>query len=229
MRFTIARMALFASALLFAGRSARAEEPAATPSPTPATAPATEPAPDFARGSWELSGSLESQGVFDPGVHLFSRNSWLEGAGITARRAGGGEGLRAGPELGYAFLDDSRDDLAAKTTSRIDLHRVSLGVRASVPLGRSGVRVFGRTGVEGVLSTASVDDPYRTHTRTALGAGGYASAGLEAELAVRSARGPRIMVALEAGHTLVPRLDYGPWGTLAINGASFSASVGFRF
>lgn len=190
---------------------------------------ATRPAMAAPRG-WEIEGGVASQGVFDPGVHLFSRSSWLAGPEIRLRRdLPGDHAVRIAPEVSWSLVGIGRT-LGPDAGAQLYLHRAQIGARATAPLlARGGLSGYARGGVDVLYATAITRDAFHSRTRDAVAGGAAVAAGLVLDAGSLTSASSRLLLSVEAGHAAAMPLAFGRWGHLDVNGANVSATVAVRF
>lgn len=184
------------------------------------------PAPVVPEGR-NVEAALVSQGVFDPGVHVFARTSFVNALEVRYHHELPTFGPRLAPEIAYG-LGRSQADLGAGV-GELYLHRLSVGGRASIPLRWRPLRGFARAGAIGMHATALVHDPYRSHREEASALGLYAGGGLELDAGPLTSTRNRLVVSMELGHAATTGFALGRMGRLDVNGVYVSWGARLRF
>jgi len=179
---------------------------------------------------WEIEAAETSQGVFDPGVHLFSSSSWIPGGEIRVRRDVSGESaLRVAPEASLGLFGAGRT-LEAGASSTLWLRRGSVGARVTMPLlAHGGLSAFARAGATMTWASAAIDDPYQKRSRDVLAPGALVAGGLTIDAGPLTSSASHLLLSFEAGHSATTPMAFGRWGKLEANGVELSGSVAIRF
>lgn len=210
------RLRLAVLVLLGIPSLAAAQEP---PTGGPAAAPR-------APGEWQVGLSVVQQGIFDPGMRLFSGDRFATALEARASHELAADRVHLAWEGAYG-ISRSRKSLGGGSEGDLILQNASLGIRGAIELG--ALRPFARAGAAAMHGTALVHDPYRDHREEGFTPGAYGAGGLEVDMGPITGPGNRLVLSAEAGHLWTPGLRLGRMGTLGVNGVFFGAGASVRF